>query len=262
MNVTILQVDAFTGEPFKGNPAAVCILEGSADEVWMQNVAAEMNLAETAFVNRAKTGFDLRWFTPTCEVNLCGHATLATAHALWETGLLHADADARFNTISGILTAKRKDDWIELDFPAIPSQATDFPPEFEAAMGGAPSVIRKNEFGYLAEFDSEQIVRNLRPDFRRLKEIPAVMFIATSESESSEYDFVSRMFAPGIGIDEDPVTGAAHCCLGPYWRERLGKDQFVAFQASARGGVVRLLINEDRALLQGQAVTVLRGELV
>lgn len=262
MSVEFFQVDAFTNEAFRGNPAAVCFLSGTWDETWMQNVAAEMNLAETAFARPAEDGFDLRWFTPLCEVDLCGHATLATAHALWETGKLDREVDARFFTKSGVLGAKRNGDWVELDFPAVSSEPADVPGGLETALGAAPEVVRRHRFGYLAEFESERVVRAMRPDIARLKEIPGDTMIVTCASETKDFDFVSRMFAPSIGIDEDPVTGSAHCCLGPYWKERLGKDEFTAYQASARGGVVKVVLRKDRVLLLGQAVTVLRGEIV
>jgi PhzF family phenazine biosynthesis protein len=261
MGLPLFQVDAFTDKPFAGNPAAVCILSEPREARWMQNVAQEMNLPETAFVHREGDGFGLRWFTPTIEVDLCGHATLASAHILWEAGHLKPDQQARFSTRSGILTADRKGQWIELDFPAEPADLANAPPDLVAALGVPFKHVAKNRFDYLVEIDSEQTLRRLNPDFTRLSKIVARGFIVTSRATLSGYDFVSRFFAPGAGINEDPVTGSAHCCLGPFWSMRLGKAEFVAYQASARGGAVRVRVSGQRVHLGGQAVTVLRGEL-
>jgi PhzF family phenazine biosynthesis protein len=262
MKVPIYQVEAFTSRPFAGNPAAVCILPGPADEGWMQNVATEMNLSETAFLYQQEDGYNLRWFTPAAEVELCGHATLASAHLLWEAGHLKPDEQARFHTLSGLLTAKRAGDWIELDFPATPAEATTPPDELVNALGVEPRYVGKNRFDYLVEVDSEEIVRGLEPDFAALVAVTNRGVMVTSLAASQEYDFVSRFFAPGAGINEDPVTGSAHCCLGPFWSDRLGKSELVAYQASSRGGVVCVRVGEERVYLKGQAVTVLRGEFV
>ena len=262
MGLKVTQVDAFAGRPFQGNPAAVCILPAVRDDQWMQNVAREMNLSETAFLHKQADGFNLRWFTPTVEVALCGHATLASAHVLWEEGHLDGNQPARFHTKSGLLMAERKADWIELDFPATPEEPAPAPDGLSAALGAAFRYVGKTRFDYLVELESEAAVRSLQPDHSTLRKIPVRGVIVTSRSDSEEYDFVSRFFAPGSGIDEDPVTGSAHCCLGPYWQKRLGKNEFVAFQASARGGVVRVRVNGDRVILGGKAITVLRGELM
>jgi PhzF family phenazine biosynthesis protein len=227
----------------------------------MQSVAAEMNLAETAFLLKHGDVFNLRWFTPTIEVDLCGHATLASAHVLWEAGNLKPDQPARFSTRSGQLTRERKGDWIAMDFPAEPEEKTSPPPGLEKALGVRVRYVGKNRFDYLLEVDSEATVRELKPDLALLEQIPARGFIVTSRASSPGYDFVSRFFAPRAGIPEDPVTGSSHCCLGPFWRTRLHKDEFVAYQASLRGGVVRVRVAGDRVILGGQAVTVLRGEL-
>ena len=261
MGLQIFQVDAFTDRPFAGNPAAVCILPEPRDKAWMQNVAREMNLSETAFLHRQKDGFNLRWFTPAVEVDLCGHATLASAHILWETGLLPPQERARFYTRSGLLAATRTQEGIELDFPATPDEPVDAPPELGKALGVVPKYVGKSEFDYLVEVDSEDTVRSLRPDFALLKTVTARGIMVTSLADSAEYDFVSRFFAPGAGIDEDPVTGSAHCCLGPFWRRRLGKDEFTAYQASERGGIVHVRVAGERVYLGGKAVTVMRGEL-
>ena len=262
MGLTLFQVDAFTDTPFAGNPAAVCVLPETRDVRWMQSVAQEMNLSETAFLLRQADGFNLRWFTPAIEVDLCGHATLASAHVLWEAGYLKPEEQARFSTRSGLLTAMRRGDWIELDFPAEPEASATAPPSLAKALGVTPKYVGRNRFDYLVEVESEDTVRNLKPDFNLLGEIPSRGFIVTSRAISSGYDFVSRFFAPGAGINEDPVTGSAHCCLGPHWSRPLGKTEFLAYQASARGGVVRVRLSGDRVHLGGKAVTVLRGELV
>lgn len=261
MAQTIFQVDAFTDKPFAGNPAAVCILPGSADETWMRNVASEMNLSETAFLYAQDDGFNLRWFTPAVEVDLCGHATLASAHILWETGTLAPDQQARFHTKSGLLTADLRGDWIEMDFPAAPVHPETAPPEVLQGLGITPTYVGKNEWDFLIEVESESILRDINPDFGLLGTIPARGFIVTSIAESDDYDFVSRFFAPSAGVNEDPVTGSTHCALGPYWQGKLGKDKLVGYQASARGGVVRVQVIGDRVKLQGQAVTMMKGEL-
>ena len=263
VSVTIVQVDAFTREPFGGNPAAVCVLPAPADPVWMQRVAREMNLAETAFLVRRDSGeYDLRWFTPSVEVDLCGHATLASAHVLWEGGHLAPGGPAVFHTRSGRLSAVRGDGWIEMDFPAEPAEPAPMPEGLAAALGVEPVHVGRNRFDYLVEVDSEATIRRLAPDIRGLGALPVRGIIVTARSETQGFDFVSRFFAPRAGVDEDPVTGSAHCCLGPYWRRRLGQDAFTAWQASARGGVVKVAVAGDRVLLSGQAVTVLRGELL
>jgi PhzF family phenazine biosynthesis protein len=258
----VVQVDAFTDRPFSGNPAAVLVLETSPDEGWMQNVALEMNLSETAFLLRRKDGgFDLRWFTPTVEVDLCGHATLASAHVLWEDRHLAPDARARFHTRSGVLTAERRNGSIVLDFPATPAKKTEAPEGLGEALGVRPLYVGKN-VDYLVEAESESIVRALKPDFGVLGSIRARGIIVTARASSPGFDFVSRFFAPASGIDEDPVTGSAHCTLAPFWSERLGKTSLAAYQASSRGGVIEIELKGDRVLLGGQAVTVMRGELV
>jgi PhzF family phenazine biosynthesis protein len=262
MRQTITQVNAFTDTPFTGNPAAVCLLRVSVDDVWMQAVAREMNLSETAFLSRRGDEYDLRWFTPTAEVDLCGHATLASAHVLWEEGHLGPHEPARFYTRSGLLTAERRGTWVQMDFPAEPELPATPPPDLAKALGVTPRYVGKNRWDYLLQVDSEEAVRALKPDFRLLATIPMRGVMVTSRADSREYDFVSRFFAPGSGIDEDPVTGSAHCCLGPFWRTRLNKDDLLAHQASPRGGVVRVRVQDSRVLLGGQATTVWRGELV
>lgn len=262
MGFPLIVVDAFTDKPFAGNPAAVCLLAEPRDAPWMQNLAREMNLSETAFLLRQADGYNLRWFTPTVEVDLCGHATLASAHVLWERGDLRPGEQARFHTRSGLLTAERRGEWIELNFPAEPEQPATAPEGLERALGAKALYVGKNRFDYLVELDSEETVRSLRPDMALLARIPARGVMVTSRASSSGWDFVSRFFGPQSGVPEDPVTGSAHCCLGPYWANKLGKKEFVAYQASARGGIVRVRLEGNRVRLSGQAVTVLRGELV
>jgi len=260
MSQPIVQVGAFADRPFRGNPAAVCVLAGPAEAGWMQAVAAEMNLAETAFLYPEGDGFRLRWFTPVFEVDLCGHATLASAHVLWETGALPPDAPAHFQTRSGRLTCRRAGDWIEMDFPADPPAPVEPPPDLLAALGAEARSVGRGRFDYLVEVESEAAVRELRPDFGRLAAIETRGVIVTARS-SGEFDFVSRFFAPASGIDEDPVTGSAHCTLAHYWQNRLGKSEFQAFQASPRGGGVGVAIEGDRVFLRGRGMLVFEGRL-
>lgn len=263
MTQTIIQVDAFTDKTFAGNPAAVCVMSEAADADWMQALAAEMNLSETAFLYPVEDGFHLRWFTPTAEVDLCGHATLATAHTLWTEGHLAPEQEARFQTRSGLLTAARTENWITLNFPSSSVTPTDLPTDLLKGLRGlVPKFVGRDAKHFLVELETEADVRELDPDFSVLANLPVQGIIATSRADSGEFDFVSRYFAPAIGINEDPVTGAAHCLLGPYWQESLGKSQFLAYQASARGGIMKVRCEGDRVYLSGQAVTVMRGTLV
>ncbi len=263
MKQRIFVVDAFTDRAFGGNPAAVCILDEPRDDGWRRDVAREMNLSETAFLEkRADGSYTLRWFTPAVEVDLCGHATLASAHILWETGEMAAGETARFHTRSGVLSAVKRGDWIEMDFPAEPEKPAEAPPELLEALGVTPVYTGRNRFDYLVEVGDELIVRELVPDMTRLKKVDMRGVIVTSRSRSAGFDFVSRFFAPAVGVDEDPVTGSAHCCLGPYWGAKLGKTSLSALQVSARGGILRVGLKGDRVLIGGQAVTVLRAELL
>ena len=259
----IFQVDAFTREPFTGNPAGVCILPSESTEERFQEIAREMNLAETAFVTPRGEEFGLRWFTPSAEVDLCGHATLASAHVLWETGLLSPEREARFQTLSGLLVARRAGDRIELDFPAEPP-AESLPPDgLLEALGIETSLfVGRNRLDYLIEVESEAAVRAIAPDFRRLAGVAGRGAIVTARSADNRFDFVSRYFAPSVGVDEDPVTGSTHCCLGPWWSERLGKKVLAAWQASRRGGALEVEPRGERVLIRGEAVTVLRCELL
>jgi PhzF family phenazine biosynthesis protein len=262
--LTLFHVDAFTDRPFAGNPAAVCILDQEREDSWLAAVAGEMNLSETAFLRREGAAWRLRWFTPSTEVDLCGHATLASAHALWETGHAGPREPILFRTKSGDLSAARRGDSIELDFPAEPAAPADPPPGLLAALGvAAPRFSGANRLDILLLLDSEAAVRGLRPDFRAVAEAcrPRRGVIVTAHSESPGFDFVSRFFAPSVGIDEDPVTGSAHCCLGPFWAGRLHKRELNGYQASRRGGAVSVRVGDGRVQLGGRAVTILRGEL-
>jgi PhzF family phenazine biosynthesis protein len=262
--VPITWVDAFTDEPFTGNPAGVCVLPAAAPEPWMQSIARELGLSETAFVHREREAWRLRWFTPTTEVDLCGHATLAAAHVLWSFGHAPEREPIEFHTKSGPLHARPADPWIELDFPAEPAVPADPPADLVPALGlGRAIWIGRNRLDWIVVLDRESDVRELVPDLARLKSIPArgVMVTAAADAEAG-YDFVSRFFAPAFGIDEDPVTGSAHCCLAPYWAERWGKDALVGRQVSARGGTVRVQMRGPRIALGGKAVTVLHGQLL
>jgi PhzF family phenazine biosynthesis protein len=260
--IKIYQVDAFTEKPFSGNPAAVCLLPQAREAAWMQAVGKEMNLSETAFLLKQEDGYNLRWFTPAVEVDLCGHATLASAHILWETGILRREEQARFHTRSGLLTAASKDGEIELNFPAKTEEPTDAPTGLLEALQVRAKYVGKSKFDYLVQVDSEETVRGLKPDFTALKNIPVRGVIVTSQAVSPGYDFVSRFFAPAAGVNEDPVTGSAHCTLGPFWSGRLGKNDFLAYQASERGGTLRVRVAGDRVHLSGKAVTIFQGELI
>ena len=262
MPIPLYQVDAFASGPFSGNPAAVCLLEKPARADWMQRVAQEMNLAETAFVEPAGERFKLRWFTPAVEVDLCGHATLASAPVLWEAERLALDRSARFETRSGELTCRRADDWIEMDFPATPALEAAPPPGLIEALGETPIWVGGNSTDFLVQLESAEKVRALRPDFRALQNLKVRGVIVTARSGVERYDFISRFFAPGSGIDEDSATGSAHCTLCPFWAEHLGKNEMLAFQASARGAEIGVVNRGDRIVLRGEAVTVLRGDLL
>ncbi|MEV5711097.1 PhzF family phenazine biosynthesis protein [Actinoallomurus sp. NPDC052274] len=257
-------VDAFTDRPFAGNPAGVCPQTDPADAGWMQRVAAELNLSETAFprpVENADADFELRWFTPAVEVALCGHATLGAAHVLYETGAVPGDRPIRFQTLhSGVLTVRREDDLLAMDFPAVPPTKADPPAGLAEALGVEPLWTGRNgQNDVLAVLPEAGAVRSLRPDQQALGRIDARGICVTAPGE--DHDFVSRFFAPRVGVPEDPVTGSAHCMLAPYWAERLGRTDLVAYQASARGGEVRLSVRDDRVILRGGAVTVIEGTL-
>lgn len=263
MALPLLWVDAFADGPFTGNPAAVVLLERPAPDAWMQRVAAELGLSETAFVVPREGDFDLRWFTPTTEVDLCGHATLASAHALWHAGRLPPEARARFHTRSGPLRAVRADDLVWIDLPALPptSQETSLPGLTEA-LGAEPRGVYRSRFDVLVELDDADAVRALRPDPAALARLAARGVIVTAHADEPGTDFVSRFFAPSVGVPEDPVTGSAHCVLAPFWARRLGRPTLTARQVSPRGGTLRLRLEDGRVHLGGRAVTVLEAHLL
>ena len=266
MSVRFTKVDAFTAEPVRGNPAAVIVLDAWPSPHWMQSVAAEMSLPATAFAVRqdgAAATFGLRWFTRVAELVLCGHGTLAASRVLWEDALVPAGEPIVFHAQSGALSATRNGDWIELDFPATPPVEAESPAGLAEALGVTPSWVGRSRFDLVAIVDDEATVREATPDHGALRRVGArgVMLSAVARAGSG-FDFVSRFFAPGIGIDEDSVTGSAHCCLAPYWAARLGRDEMVGYQASPRGGVVRVRVAGDRVVLGGQTAVVARGELL
>ena len=263
MGQPIIVVDAFTDRPFAGNPAAVCVLAAPAGEDWMRAVAREMNLSETAFLHPEGDGYRLRWFTPTVEVKLCGHATLASAHVLWQSGREPVTGELRFHTLSGPLGARQgADGLIVLDFPAKAVAACPAPAGLAAALGVEPRWLGRNDMDFLAELPSAADVRALRPNLQALAGLPMRGIMVTAAADAPPYDFISRFFAPGAGVNEDPVTGSAHTALGPFWAERLGKRELHAYQASARGGWMRVSVRGPRVHLAGHAVSVTRGEIL
>ena len=260
--IPLIQVDAFTDRPFCGNPAAVCITSQPLPDSLMQHIASEMNLAETAFLVKEKNGFHLRWFTPTTEVELCGHATLASAHVLWEKGLLPPDKNAVFQTLSGELVASLQGEAIVLDFPAKPARKVE-QKEIKVLFPDLDiQFLGKSDFDYLVVLENEAALLKLEPDFNRMATFDARGFIVTARSASSAYDYISRFFAPACGVNEDPVTGSAHCTLAPYWSEVIGKQKLTGYQASARGGYVGTEYLGERVKLKGKAITVMRAEML
>lgn len=266
MSTLIFLADAFTEVPFTGNPAGVCLLQGKMKPEKMQQVAAELNVSETAFVIKENTHYQLRWFTPQTEVTLCGHATLATSHVLWEAGWQKPTQSIEFHTESGVLRTQKKGNWIEMDFPARVVQDAEKNGCLEEALDIRP--IYTGRFPtprgdvYLLEVKTEDAVRALAPDFLLLTKSGARAVIVTSRSKENRYDFISRYFAPAVGINEDPVTGSSHCCLAPYWERKLGKTELIGYQASKRGGVVGCMVQGERVVLRGKAVTILKAELI
>jgi PhzF family phenazine biosynthesis protein len=258
MKIPCFQVDAFTSEVFHGNPAAVCPLPAWLPDATLQNIAAENNLSETAFVVSRGDEFDLRWFTPTLEMDLCGHATLAAAFVLFTEQKFLGEV-IHFHSRSGLLTVKRNGDILTLDFPARPPQPCASPDILTSGLGARPASVLKSR-DYLAVFDSAAEVRALRPDFAALKKLDCLGIIATAPGD--DCDFISRFFAPAAGVDEDPVTGSAHCTLIPYWAARLGKNKLFARQISPRGGELFCELGGDRVHIGGKAVLYLRGEIV
>ena len=235
-----------------GNPAAVCILEEEIPDRAKQKIASEVNLSETAFLLEKDGAFELRWFTPETEVDLCGHATLASAHIIFTLGIIPATEDAVFSTKSGILTARRKNDLIEMDFPSEEPWEVKMPEDLLMATSSAPLYVGRNRFDYIALYESEETIRSAVPKLGHVRKLDSRGLIITSVSSSHRYDFVSRFFAPNAGIEEDPVTGSAHCCLCPFWSRRLGKKELTGYQASERGGLVHTRLLEKRSLLVGE----------
>ena len=255
----IYHVDAFSDVLFKGNPAGVCIADGALSDQDMQNIAMEMNLSETAFVREEGGAFHLRWFSPIVEVELCGHATLATAHVLWERGITPAGRAIEFQTRSGVLTAYQKDGLVFIDMPAKPEQAVEPPGDLLDALGVPVTYVGRSHFDFLVEVEDVEILKNMWPNMSKLAHMPGRAVCVTAKGE--QYDFVSRFFAPQVGVDEDPVTGSAHCVLAPYWAKKLGKTAFRALQASKRRGVLNIELKGDRVHMGGGAVTFLWADI-
>ena len=255
-------VDAFTNRPFQGNPAAIVPLEQWRDDSWLQAVAMEMNLSETAYLVPTPPGFDLRWFTPTTEVDLCGHATIAAAVVRAHQGQLADGAEVAFSTRSGILKAQRVGSQIQLDFPALPVTSCDPPAGLVEALGVPPRYVGRSAFDYLVEVESQNVLARLTPDYKQLGNVKCRGVIVTARSDDPQFDFASRFFAPAVGVDEDPVCGSAHCSLAPYWAEKLGKAKMVGYQASARSGVVSVEVRGERVMLGGEGVIFASGEIM
>lgn len=258
----IYQVDAFTTEAFKGNPAGVCILDAEPDAAWMQNIAMEMNLSETAFVFLLKGERIIRFFTPTTEMKLCGHATLSASHILFETALVKNNEVIRFSSKAGELIIKKTGDWITMNFPVYHLKKMEMTPEFKRVIGTEPQGLYKTDFGWtLALMKNENEVRSIKPDFAVMKDSIFNDLIVTSESSDPAFDFCVRCFAPGVGIDEDPVTGSAHCALTPFWAKKTGKNDFNSHQVSKREGILKVSLKGDRVEISGQAKTIFKAEL-
>lgn len=261
MTAPFTLVDAFAHGPFTGNPAGVVLLESAAEEAWMQSVAAEINHAETAFCWPLENGYSLRWFTPTVEVDLCGHATLATRHVLHEEGLVEDGTAVNFLSKSGPLVCTSADGVLSLDFPSVPVRTIDAPVGFEDSVPVKTVAVMRNDFDWYVELENESAVLEFQPDMAAIARVGLRGVCLTATAESIKADFVSRFFAPASGVPEDHVTGSAHCALGPYWGEKLGLDRLTGYQASKRGGFVGIQIRGDRTILSGQARSVVRGTL-
>jgi PhzF family phenazine biosynthesis protein len=261
MTFPIFHVDAFASEAFRGNPAAVVMLSKAMPKQWMQSVSKEMNLSETAFLLKEQNFYRLRWFTPKMEVTLCGHATLASAHILYERGYLPRGEKALFKTASGDLSARYVDSWIELDFPQLKIAPEPITEEINHALEFKPKEIFKTDVNLLVEMVSPEEVQNYIPNFKELTDLPYQGLIVTARGRGNQFDFVSRYFAPNAGINEDPVTGSAHCSLAPYWASKLDKQEFLAYQASERGGILKISLESGQVFLKGQAITVFSGNL-
>ncbi len=257
----LFQVDAFTKHIFHGNPAAVCLLKTEKTAAWMQALAAEMNLSETAFLTQREDGYGLRWFTPATEVELCGHATLASAWVLFSEKIIPIDHVIHFHTLSGLLSARWENGAVVLNFPAFHGAKSIVKPALLDALGLEQGTIWQVGTHWLVEVENADLVREMKPDFKKMVEVGNGDLAVTSRSDDPAYDFISRFFAPALGVNEDPVTGSAHCSLGPFWMEKLHKNPLRAFQASARGGSMLVEIKGDRVELHGEAVTVFHAEI-
>jgi PhzF family phenazine biosynthesis protein len=258
----IFQVDAFTTEPFNGNPAGVCILDEGPSATWMQNIAMEMNLSETAFVFPCSDRLCIRFYTPSSEIDLCGHATLSASHILYESGRFRDDEPICLSSKAGELRIRKNGEWITMNFPAYPVSKAEIPAEFESVTGIRPSEFYRSAFGWsLVLLNSEEEVRLLAPDFSMMKNSEFGDLIVTAVSEDPAYDFCLRCFAPAVGIDEDPVTGSAHCALVPFWHSKTGKKEFVSHQVSKRAGILKVALKEDRVEISGQTVTIFKAEM-
>jgi PhzF family phenazine biosynthesis protein len=260
---TIYQVDAFTSKPFKGNPAGVCILEKAMPDEWMQNIAMEMNLSETAFVFPGERSWMIRYFTPASEISLCGHATLSSAHIMFETRIAAPDQEIIFSSKAGMLETRTSDGWIIMNFPAYNSHPISVPPDIEKIIGANPSELYRTDHGWIfVLLEDENAVKDLKPDFRAMRNSEFGDLIVTSRSSDPEFDFCVRCFAPALGIDEDPVTGSAQCALVPFWHQKTGNMKFISHQVSHRGGILKATLINERVEIEGQATTIFKAELL
>ena len=258
----IYQVDAFTTQPFKGNPAGVCVLNDEPSESWMQNIAMEMNLSETAFVFPVNDIRTIRFYTPEAEIVLCGHATLSASHILYETGIVKSDEEIKFSSKAGVLLIIKHGDWITMNFPSYKLEKIEIPPEFMKLTGKQPTELYRAGYGWtLALLKNENEVITMKPAFQLMKQSEFGDLIVTAPSSEPEYDFCVRCFAPALGIDEDPVTGSAHCALVPFWHGKTGKSQFVSHQVSKRGGILKVALKGERVEISGQATTIFKADL-
>ena len=254
-------INTFTDQAFRGNPAAVCLLTGEKESSWMQTITKEINIPTTAFICLINGEYHLRWFTPSTEIPICGHGTLASSYFLWEKGFVDKENSITFHTKSGVLKAHLIDGWIQLQFPAIIEENVVAPELLIKALGVKPVYVGKSRLDYLVEVESEEIVRNLKPNIELIAQLPVRGVIVTSHSNSNEFDFVSRFFSPAQGINEDYVNGSSHCCLGPYWKNKLHKTDFIAYQASERGGIIKVKVLDDNIFLSGKSITFFEGKL-
>lgn len=260
--LTIFQVDAFTNEPFKGNPAGVMLVDAETPTEWMQQMAAEMNLSETAFLIPQDKGFRIRYFTPAMEVPLCGHATLSAAHIAFELGLLPAHETLELTADGGQLSVRKEADWLVMDFPAYPIEPLAPHNEFEPTFGFRPTELYSSLYGWvLAVAASEHEIKTCTPNFEAMKSNGLGHVMITAACETDAADFVVRCFAPSAGINEDPVTGSAHCALAPYWAQKLGKTEFDSLQVSKRSGRLKVKLNNNRVEIKGQALTIFEAKL-